>query len=142
MSAEHLFSFANLVALSGWLLLAVFPRPRWSASLVAGVVIPAVLAIGYLALVATHFGNSKGDFQSLAGVATLFSDPYVLLAGWVHYLAFDLFIGGYEVRDSQRHGISHFIVLPCLFFTFMFGPIGFLLYLVVRVVKTRQLALD
>jgi hypothetical protein len=142
MSAETLFSVCNAIALSGWVILAVFPRKRWSAPLVTGVLLPALLALVYLALVATHFGQAKGDFQSLAGVAMLFSDPYVLLAGWVHYLAFDLFIGSFEVRDAQRSGLPHFIVLPCLFFTFMFGPIGFLLYLVVRGVKTRRLAVD
>jgi hypothetical protein len=123
-------------------MLALFPRKRWSASLLSGAVIPAILALAYLALVASRFGNAKGDFQSLAGVAALFADPYVLLAGWVHYLAFDLFIGSFEVRDSLRNGISHWIVLPCLFFTFMLGPIGFLFYLLVRTVKTRRLALD
>ena len=142
MSAEKLFSLCSMTALAGWLILAVFPRKRWSAPLVTGVLIPALLSLVYLGLIATHFGSSKGDFQSLAGVATLFSDPYVLLAGWVHYLAFDLFIGSFEVRDAQRVGISHFVVLPCLFFTFMLGPIGFLLYMVVRFVKTRRLALD
>jgi len=142
MSAEGLFSICNAAALVGWLILAVFPRQKWSAALVTGVVIPVLLSLVYLALIATHFGKGHGDFQSLAGVAALFSDPFVLLAGWVHYLAFDLFVGSFEVRDAQRHGISHFIVLPCLFFTFMLGPIGFLLYLVVRGVKTRRLALD
>ena len=142
MSAETLFSLCSMTAVVGWLVLAIFPRQRWSAPLVTGVLIPALLSVVYLVLIATHVGSSKGDFQSLAGVAMLFSDPYVLLAGWVHYLAFDLFVGSFEVRDVQRVGISHFVVLPCLFFTFMLGPIGFLLYLVVRGVKTKRLALD
>jgi len=142
MSAENLFRICNSVALVGWVILAVFPRKRWGAPLVTGILIPALLSLVYLALIATRFGKGQGDFQSLAGVAALFADPYVLLAGWVHYLAFDLFIGSFEVRDAQRSGLSHFVVLPCLFFTFMLGPIGFLLYLVVRGVKTRRLALD
>jgi hypothetical protein len=131
-----------MTAVVGWLILALFPRKRWSAPLVSGIVIPALLALVYLMLVATRFGSAKGDFQSLAGVASLFADPYVLLAGWVHYLAFDLFIGSFEVRDSVRNEISHWVILPCLFFTFMFGPIGFLFYLLVRTVKTRRFALE
>jgi hypothetical protein len=142
MSAEVLFRICNSIALAGWVLLAVFPRKRWSGPLITGVVIPALLSLFYLFLVGTQFGKAAGDFQSLAGVATLFANPFVLLAGWVHYLAFDLFVGSFEVRDAQRVGLSHFVVLPCLFFTFMLGPIGFLLYLVVRFVKTRRLALD
>jgi hypothetical protein len=142
MSAETLFGTCNAFALVGWLILAILPRQRWAAPLVTGVVIPGLLALVYLGLVATHFGKGHGDFQSLAGVAALFSDPYLLLAGWVHYLTFDLFVGSWEVRDAQRHGIAHFAVLPCLFFTFLLGPIGFLLYLLVRGVKTRRLALE
>jgi Domain of unknown function (DUF4281) len=142
MNAESLFRICNLVALIGWVILAVFPRRRWSAPLVTSILIPALLSSVYLVLIAARFGKGEGDFQSLAGVSALFADPYVLLAGWVHYLAFDLFVGSFEVRDAQRLGISHFVVLPCLFFTFMLGPIGFLSYLVVRSVKTRRLALD
>ena len=142
MSAELLFHWLGLLALSGWLILVIFPRKSWSAPLVSGVILPALLSVVYLVLIATHFGQAHGDFNSLAGVASLFSDPYVLLAGWVHYLAFDLFIGSFEVRDSQRLGIPHFAMLPVLFFTFLLGPIGFLLYLVIRGVKTRRLALE
>lgn len=57
---------------------------------------------------------------------------WLLLAGWVHYLAFDLFIGSWEVRDAQRHGLSHLLVVPCLALTFLFGPVGLLLYLGLR----------
>ena len=56
----------------------------------------------------------------------------MLLAGWTHYLAFDLFIGGWEVRDAQRRGIPHLLVVPALVLTFLFGPAGLLLYLAIR----------
>ena len=62
---------------------------------------------------------------------TLFENPWLLLAGWAHYLAFDLFIGGWEVRDAQRRGIPHLLVVPALVLTFLFGPAGLLLYLLI-----------
>jgi hypothetical protein len=65
-------------------------------------------------------------------VSALFSNPWVLLAGWTHYLAFDLFIGGWEVRDAQRRGIPHLFIVPALVLTFLFGPAGLLLYLAIR----------
>ena len=74
-------------------------------------------------------------------VAKLFSNRWLLLAGWIHYLAFDLFIGAWEVRDAQDLGISHFIVIPCLLLTFLFGPAGLLLYFVIRVARLRALAI-
>ena len=80
-------------------------------------------------------------FGTLSDVALLFSNRWVLLAGWIHYLCFDLFIGSWQVRDSRAHGISHWLVIPCLFFTFMFGPVGLLLYFALRTARIRKLAI-
>ena len=100
--------------------------------IVTGQVVPALFAVLYIGLVVTMFGRSEGGFSTLAGVATLFTNPWMLLAGWVHYLAFDLLIGTWEVRDAQARGIPHLFVVPCLILTFLFGPAGWLLYLTVR----------
>jgi hypothetical protein len=132
MTPEQIFSVVNLVALIGWLLLAVLPRRSWVASIVTGVAIPALLAVVYAALIVTQWSGSPGGFGSLAQVALLFENRWLMLAGWVHYLAFDLFIGSWEVRDARLRGIPHWLVLPCLFLTFMFGPAGWLLYLSLR----------
>jgi len=131
MSAEQLFSVLNLVALVGWLPLVFFPRARWATALVP-VAIPSLLAAVYVALVVTTLPGSEGGFSSLAGVAELFANPWALLAGWVHYLAFDLFIGGWEVRDAQRRGVPHLVVVPALILTFLVGPAGLLFYLAAR----------
>jgi hypothetical protein len=139
MSPEQLFSLCTTLVLPGWLLLVFAPRRRWTARLVSAVVIPAALACVYLFLVAAHFGRSEGDFNSLAGVARLFQNPYVLLAGWIHYLAFDLFVGAWEVRDAQRLGLHHLLVVPCLLLTFFFGPVGLLLYLGLRFAVRRRI---
>jgi Domain of unknown function (DUF4281) len=139
MTAEQLFSVLNLVALVGWLPLVFLPRVRWAVTIVP-VVVPALLAVIYVVLVAATLGRSEGGFSSLAGVRVLFEDPWVLLAGWTHYLAFDLFIGGWEVRDAQRHGIRHVLIVPALVLTFLFGPAGFVLYLAIRFVSRREAA--
>jgi hypothetical protein len=72
----------------------------------------------------------------------LFQNRAMLLAGWVHYLAFDLFVGSWEVRDAQRIGIAHYLVVPCLVLTFLFGPAGWLLYLLIRNVALRTIGID
>ena len=81
------------------------------------------------------FGSADGGFDSLENVMKLFTNKWAALAGWLHFLAFDLFIGAWEVKDSREKGISHFLVIPCLVLTFMLGPIGLLLYFVVRSIK-------
>jgi Domain of unknown function (DUF4281) len=142
MNPDLMFRLANNAALIGWLMLIFLPRWRWSARLVAPVLIPALLAVLYCWLVATQFGHSPGGFSSLASVALLFQNRGMLLAGWVHYLAFDLFVGSWEVRDARRIGIAHYLVVPCLILTFLFGPAGWLLYLLIRSIAMRTIGID
>jgi len=142
MTPDLLFDVATRAALPGWLLLVFLPRWRWSARLISGVLIPALLGGLYLVLLIQHFGGSDGGFGSLAEVRTLFQDPWALLIGWVHYLAFDLFVGAWEVRDAQRVGVHHLLVVPCLGLTLMFGPVGLLLYLVLRAIIKKQIWID
>ena len=132
MTADQVFSIANLVALAGWLILIFAGWKRWAAGLVTGAILPLLLAIVYGALIATHWSGHQGGFGSLPAVALLFANPWLLLAGWIHYLAFDLFIGSWQVRDAAKRGISHWLVVPCLALTFMFGPVGLLLYFCLR----------
>ena len=139
MSPERIFSLCGLLVLPGWLLLVFLPRWRWTARLVCPVLIPLPLAVLYLWIVATVFGRTPGGFGSLAEVSLLFRNDWALLAGWIHYLAFDLFIGSWEVRDAQRTGLHHLLVVPCLVLTFMFGPVGLLLYFVLRAGLRRKL---
>jgi hypothetical protein len=131
MTAEQLFSILNLVTMAAWLPLVFLPRARWATKVVP-VVVPVVLAAVYVVLVAVALPRSDGGFSSLAGVRTLFENRWGLLAGWTHYLAFDLFIGGWEVRDARRRGIRHVFVVPALVLTFLLGPGGLLLYLAIR----------
>jgi hypothetical protein len=142
MNAEHVFLIANLTALAGWLVLIFMGRHRWVQALVTGAVVPLLLSVVYTALVLTHWGETKGGFGSLAAVQALFSNEWMLLAGWVHYLAFDLFIGSWEVRNANRHRISQWLVIPCLVLTFLFGPAGLLLYGAVRTFALRGLTLS
>src|SRR5688572_16974219 len=100
MSSEQVFSIVNLVALASWVLLALFPRRGAVTDVIAGTAVPAALAAIYVVIIAAAWRGSSGGFSSLAGVAALFSNPWLLLAGWTHYLAFDLLVGTWIVRDA------------------------------------------
>jgi hypothetical protein len=127
IGVEAAFSIVNLMALAGWLLLVAVPRNA-AALFAAGTVVPLLLSAIYLGLLAAHAGEASGSFSSLQGVADLFANRWILLAGWVHYLAFDLFIGAWETRDATARGLSRWLLAPCLALTFMLGPIGLLAY--------------
>lgn len=136
MHPNSLFSLASTLALLGWILLLVFHKTLWIAKVLTGTLI-AFFALLYTWLIAKNLGGfSMDSFNSLDSIATLFQSREALLAGWIHYLAFDLFTGIYIVNDARNQGISIWPLLPCLFFTFMFGPFGLLLYLLLRWFKT------
>ena len=132
---DTVFSACSTAAFIGWLLLILIPRWRWTQVL-SGTVIPLSIGVVYLALIVRYMPGAEGGFGSLTEVAALFTHRGLLLAGWVHYLAFDLFIGSWEARDSIRRGVPHLLVIPCLIMTFMLGPIGLLAYWSVRSLKT------
>ena len=133
MTPDQIFSLVNAIAAVAWILLVALPRQRWVAGVATAFVVPAFFASAYIAIVVTQFGRSAGGFSTLPAVATLFGNPWLLLAGWIHYLAFDLFVGSWEVRDARERKIPHLAVVPCLVLTFLFGPAGWLSYVVVRV---------
>ena len=137
MTPELVFNIANNGILVFWLLLIVAPRWKGTQFAVHSMLIPVVLGLTYIWLIVTGFmgGMPEGaSFSSLPGVMAFFTSPAAATAGWVHYLVFDLFIGAWEVRDSGRRGISHWAVIPCLILTLVFGPIGLLAYLTLRLV--------
>ena len=125
MTPDQIFSMSSAIAALSWLVLIAVPR---RAAIVTGLVVPILFALLYAALIAPHWGGAQGGFSSLPPVAQLFAIPWLLLAGWVHYLCFDLLVGTWEVQDAQARGIPHLLVVPCLVLTFLFGPAGWLLY--------------
>lgn len=139
MTPEQVFSVVNLIATAAWLALVIFPGRRWVTGIVTSTVVPLLFAIVYVGIVVTTFGRTPGGFSTLEGVATLFSNPWALLAGWIHYLAFDLLIGTWEVRDAREQGLSHLLLVPCLVLTFLLGPAGWLLYRALRLMKSSQM---
>lgn len=139
MSNETAFSLANALVLPQWLLMIGTPRWRVTQWLMRTSLIPALLAVLYAYYLFTGTGGSLdfGSFSTLKGVLTLFQQggERVMLAGWIHYLAFDLVAGSWLLRDAQQHSIAHDWLIPCLLFCFMLGPLGLLLYVVVRAAK-------
>lgn len=137
MDFETLFSIAGLIAMLGWLCLLVSPLiPKW-ADWIAGTILPIILSLGYVILLVIPSSSNAGGFGTLADVMVLFSFEQAALAGWVHFLAFDLFIGAWVCRTARAEGVSFWLVAPCLPVVFLFGPAGFLIFQVIRAVRKR-----
>jgi hypothetical protein len=144
MNWDMIFGLANAWALLGWVILALAPKRAIIAPFVffAGSVLLACLYAGLIIPLMAGLisdggptGRPAADLTSLAGVMALFDSPGGATIGWIHYLAFDLFVGTWISRNADAHKISRWLQLPILFFTLMAGPIGLLLYLLLRQLK-------
>jgi len=137
MSLEALFSAASTLALLGWLgLIAGFLLRRDLVMRIAGRVVPGLLALAYVGVLAAGLvagpAVEGGGFSSLAAVQRLFADPRAMLAGWIHYLCFDLMVGHWIAAETRRLGLPGWVLVPALPLTFLFGPLGLLVFFAAR----------
>lgn len=144
MNYESVFSLLNASVLPAWFLLVFCPRAHFTKDFVHSGIY--AIGLGTFYVVAFGFavvgGHAEGaDFTTTGGVSMLFQHPSGVLVGWCHYLVFDLFVGAWIGRDAVRRDLSHWFVAPCQLFTFIFGPIGLLAYITLRLVKGQGISL-
>ncbi|MEH6714704.1 ABA4-like family protein [Parasphingorhabdus flavimaris] len=146
MNWDLIFTITNNYALLMWLILAFAPRrtPIMTAIFYGGV---GLLAGAYAVIVIPMMtgmidGGSGGipDFSTLAGVQQLLSSPGGATIGWIHYLAFDLFVGLWVARNADKYGFARWLQVPILFFVLMLGPLGLVLYLLLRFTRHNKVA--
>ncbi len=138
MDNDSLFQFSNSLALLSWILLIVFPKWKWTSRLILGV---SVSALGLLYAASIFNAMNPEDMQSfgsLQGLMVLFQNEQAVLAGWIHYLAFDLMCGLYITYNGLKNGLPKLVLLPSQIFCFMLGPVGLLLYFISRSIRTKQ----
>ena len=129
-----LFRFSSFLVIPFWLLMILVPRWQWTKRIVHSPLVSAAAAALYAALVLPRLGEiwPAVSRPTLSGVAALLGSPAGATIAWVHFLAFDLFVGRWIYLDSQDRQISAWLMAPVLLLTLMLGPAGFLLYLIVR----------
>ena len=138
----NIFSLSGLLVLPFWLLMIALPHWRWTRRLLGSPLVVAAPAILYALLVLPQIGTIFPAVANpaLPEIAALLGAPTGATIAWVHFLAFDLFVGRWVYLDSREGGISGWIMAPVLFLILMLGPAGFLLYLGVRVVRRARQA--
>ena len=136
---ENIFNFLNLLVLLGWIPLLIFPHSRFTKKLIDGLYLPFILCTFYIYFLSQTKGLFSADFSSIAGILDLFrnSTEESAAAGWIHYLAFDYFVGCWIVNHSIKKGIPYIVFISPLICTLFAGPFGLLLFLVLRLIYKR-----
>lgn len=142
MNLELIFSIVNTTAFICWIFLFVLYHKRWVFRTLFSFVFTAMALVYLFFILKGLSGGGGGGFDTLANVKLLFTKDEAVLAGWIHYLVFDLFVGMWICHDADIRGINRWILLPCLLLTFMLGPMGLLLYILVRMIYLKKFPQD
>ena len=142
MTNDTFFTLANLGVLPFWLLLIFVPRAPWTVRIIRSPFIAIVPTLIYVVLIVPLVLQTGpalfNAFGSVQGVMSLLATPQGTLVGWAHFLTFDLLTGRWAYLDAHERGISAWVMGPILFFIFMLGPVGFVLYLIARTLHRSQ----
>ena len=140
MTASSFFTLINVISAVGWLLILIVSRFWKAADIFLVCIIVALLAVAYSYFNFAHIGEAGGiaGFSTFEGVTKIFSNPWLIDAAWAHIVGIDLVIGMLIKNNAAKHNIHYGIVVIILLITIVFAPLGLLLYLLVRLVKTKQ----
>ncbi len=137
---ESVFKIINIVVIPAWILLAFFPKSKATSKLVYSYFWHICIAVFYTVFIVWGMvENTGGGMGSLEDLRISFENDRILLAAWAHYLVFDLFVGTWIVKDAQLRAINQWVLLPILLCTLMLGPVGLLIYLIIRKFSTSSL---
>ena len=136
MTPTEVFSYAGMLTMPMWILMIIVPKWKVTRFLIDYKIVPLLLSLIYAVyIVKAILIGGMMDFGSLQSVMQLFTQEQAVLAGWIHYLAFDLLIGMWMLNQNKKIGIHQLLMAPCLLGTFMFGPVGFLLFTALKTIK-------
>lgn len=132
LSAQEIFGWAGQAAMIGWMFLIFLPHRIPAIFFIPQYLIPLGLGLVYSGLALSRYFVIEGGYNSFDQVKLLLQDDFMLLAGWIHYLAFDLFIGAWIAKQADQLGMSRLLQAPILLATFMFGPVGLAIFLFIK----------
>jgi hypothetical protein len=140
MTPPMFFTLLNIVSAIGWILILIISRFWKGADTFLVCIVVAMLALGYSYVNFAHIVDAGGPagFSTYEGVSKIFSNPWLIDAAWAHIVSIDLIIGMLIKNNAAKHGMPYGLVVIILLVTIVFTPLGLLLYLLVRWIKTKQ----
>ena len=144
---EMIFLWLNLGVLPFWLVLIIFPQSQICKVFITSIFPISIISLVYSYLLYSLF-NDGYDFLrnfelylGLSSILNLFSDKSFLILFWCHFLAINLFCGGWIVKDSQKFGINKILITLPLILTYFIGPIGITIYWFIRIFYSKKISL-
>jgi hypothetical protein len=137
----------NLGVLPFWFILIVFPQSHLSRIFVTSIFPFFILSVVYIFilyksyLIGYDFDGNFSLYLGLSELSRLFEDHLYIMIFWTHFIAINLFIGGWIVKDSQKFSINKVLMAVPLIVTYLIGPIGLFLYWIIRIFYAKRISL-
>jgi len=144
---EMIYLWLNLGVLPFWLVLIIFPQSQICRVFITSIFPILILSLAYTYLLYVIYLDDYDFLQNfklylgLGDISTLFEDRSFLILFWVHFLAMNLFCGGWIVKDSTMFNMNKFLVSLPLIVTYLIGPIGITLYWIIRLFYAKRISL-
>ena len=147
LNFENIYLIANWGVIPFWLLLIFLPHHQITNFLVQSVIVPLLLAAGYIYLSFSLLkdGNILDGFQlygDLDNLYAMFANETLLLIFWLHFLSISLFTGAWIVRDGKKYFIPKIVLIPSLILTYFTGPIGLVSYWFFRIFFAKKISFN
>lgn len=144
---EILYMWINIGVLPFWFILIVFPQSHLSRIFVTSIFPFFILSGVYIFilyksyLIGYDFDGNFSLYLGLSELSRLFEDHLYIMIFWTHFIAINLFIGGWIVKDSQKFSINKVLMAVPLIVTYLIGPLGLFLYWIIRIFYAKRISL-
>ena len=146
-TTEMFYLWVNIGVLPFWILIIFFPQSHLCKYLTTSIFPIFLLSAAYIFILykaylgSFDFANNFSLYLGLSSVSELFRDDYYLLMFWTHFVAVNLFIGGWILKDAQKLYVNRIILTFPLIITYLIGPIGIFIYWVIRIFYAKRINL-
>jgi hypothetical protein len=146
-TTEMFYLCVNIGVLPFWILIIFFPQSHLCKYLATSIFPIFLLSAAYIFILykaylgSFDFANNFSLYLGLSSVSELFRDDYYLLMFWTHFVAINLFIGGWILKDAQKLYVNRILLAFPLILTYLIGPIGIFIYWIIRIFYAKRLNL-
>ena len=147
INSETIYLLANWGVIPFWLMLIIMPYHGLTNFLAQSIIVPLILAVAYSYLAYNlYIENSIFDsfelYSGIDGLYSMFSNENLLLIFWLHFLALSLFLGAWMTRDAKKFFIPKIILIPSLIITYFTGPVGLVIYWLLRIFFAKKISFN
>jgi hypothetical protein len=146
LTFENIYMWTNFGILPFWFMLIIMPNSKVTQFFINSIILPLILSATYVYIIYQTILLDEPIFDifrlylSLDNLYTVFATESFLLIFWLHFVALNLFLGSWMSRDGVKYNMSRSLLCVPLILVYFTGPLGLVLYWLIRVFCAKRLS--